>query len=58
MGFLFYCKHLSTRQKLFKPDRPFKSYRKKKCANSKTDDLLHAYLHLIRTTLCWATCIK
>jgi len=42
-------------QKFFNSDRSLKSYKQIKRAILETDDLLHAYLHLPRTTFNWLT---
>jgi len=50
MWFCFDYQYPSTYQNLFKSDHKLKSYKQIKCAISETADLLHAYLHLPRTS--------
>jgi len=46
---------INTYQKCFKSDHSLKSYKQIKCSILKAADLLHAYLHLPRTTFTWVT---
>jgi len=50
MRFGFDYQYQPICQKLFKLDLLLKSYKQIKCVISKTDHMLHAYLHLPRTT--------
>jgi len=53
MGFCSYYQYPPTYQKLSKSHNSLKIYEQIKCAISETVDLLHAYLHLPRTTFGW-----